>query len=347
MTTTGHNSGGMPGDPDRDPRLDRVYREAAQEEPPARVDAAILAAARREVGARPRAVSARLRAWRVPVSIAAVVVLSVSMVTLVREEGGGRLDQPSTLGLESRDLSTGPAKMGAEADAAKAPERAQPAVRDDSEPRRPEAAAKAAEDTARRAAASNLAKDAPRRADTAPADRSPAPESRAMAPAAPAPQPFQGAPAARERQPVFAADQPSGASVAPQSGGFRGSEADLSAKPAEPAAGPRLAERMAQRDRGATGEVTGSLGTASTAPAATPAAKPQARMDTRAMKAERPQTEATKLALLIKEYETQPPEKWLEKIEALRREGWKAEADDLLAEFKRRFPDHPLPSALR
>ena len=64
---------------------------AAREEPPARLDAAILAAARREAGARPRPLGSLLRGWRVPVSIAAVVVMSMSLVMLVREEGGDRL----------------------------------------------------------------------------------------------------------------------------------------------------------------------------------------------------------------------------------------------------------------
>ena len=36
----------------RDPRLERLYRDAGHEEPPAHLDAAILAAARREAGAR-------------------------------------------------------------------------------------------------------------------------------------------------------------------------------------------------------------------------------------------------------------------------------------------------------
>ena len=75
----------------RDPRLEHLYREAAREAPPAHLDAAILAAARREVGARPRALSAALRRWHVPVSIAAVIVVSVSLVILVKEEGGDRL----------------------------------------------------------------------------------------------------------------------------------------------------------------------------------------------------------------------------------------------------------------
>src|SRR5688572_32854692 len=78
------------GSDERAPRLARVYGAAPRDEPPAHLDAAILAAARREVGARPRPLAA-LRTWRVPVSIAAVVVLSVSLVTLVREEGGHEL----------------------------------------------------------------------------------------------------------------------------------------------------------------------------------------------------------------------------------------------------------------
>lgn len=37
------------------------------------------------------------------------------------------------------------------------------------------------------------------------------------------------------------------------------------------------------------------------------------------------------------------PEQWLTRIEALRKEGRQAEADALLAEFRQRFPDYPLP----
>jgi hypothetical protein len=91
MTRNGRNAGGTSGNAERDARLDRLYREAGSEMPPARLDAAILAAAHREVVARPRPLSSMLRRWRVPVSIAAVVVLSVSLVTLVQEEGGDRL----------------------------------------------------------------------------------------------------------------------------------------------------------------------------------------------------------------------------------------------------------------
>ena len=40
-------------------------------------------------------------------------------------------------------------------------------------------------------------------------------------------------------------------------------------------------------------------------------------------------------------FEKEPPEKWLARIEELRRQGRSAEAEEMLAEFKRRFPEHP------
>ena len=56
---------------------------------------------------------------------------------------------------------------------------------------------------------------------------------------------------------------------------------------------------------------------------------------------------APKKSALIREYENQTPEKWLEKIAELRRDGRTTEADEMLAEFKKRFPGYPLPAALR
>ena len=79
-------------DLDRDAALDRVYAFGEREEPPERLDDAIRAAARREVGARPALPGKTRRAWYVPVSLAAVLVLSVTLVTLMREEGTDRLD---------------------------------------------------------------------------------------------------------------------------------------------------------------------------------------------------------------------------------------------------------------
>lgn len=78
-----------------DPELVRLYREASRETPPALLDAPILAAARREAGAHPHAggegrsaaysSGAKRRSWGVPLALAAVVVLTVSILTLSPE----------------------------------------------------------------------------------------------------------------------------------------------------------------------------------------------------------------------------------------------------------------------
>jgi len=85
----------MTGDLERDPRLEKAYRAGAHEEPPAHLDAAIRAAARRAVGAGPVG-AMRFRNWSVPLSLAAVVVLSVTVVTMMRDEGGDRWEAPSS-----------------------------------------------------------------------------------------------------------------------------------------------------------------------------------------------------------------------------------------------------------
>jgi hypothetical protein len=42
-------------------------------------------------------------------------------------------------------------------------------------------------------------------------------------------------------------------------------------------------------------------------------------------------------------FENEPPQKWLVRIEEFKRQGRAAEAEEMLSEFKRRFPEHPLP----
>jgi len=50
----------------------------------------------------------------------------------------------------------------------------------------------------------------------------------------------------------------------------------------------------------------------------------------------------------IGEQATEPPEKWLERIAALRKEGKHEEADKALEEFRKRYPDYRIPeSALK
>ena len=93
--------------------------------------------------------------------------------------------------------------------------------------------------------------------------------------------------------------------------------------------------------------MAGALSGAPREPGAAAAEPQRARVAARAQKKEGPVLDAAHMAGLIKELDSQPPEKWLERIEALRREGRTADADEMLAEFKRRFPAHALPEALR
>ena len=72
-------------EPNGDGDLSRVYKAAAQPEPPPALDAAILAASRRAAGAGPRRVQSRHR-WEIPLALAATVVLTVSVTLLVHEE---------------------------------------------------------------------------------------------------------------------------------------------------------------------------------------------------------------------------------------------------------------------
>jgi len=82
--------------------LGRAYREAAAESPPAALDARILAAAERAVQPPPRRFARR---WAVPLSLAAVVMLSIGVVLRIVHEGA--FENPE-------QLSTPPAVAPAE-----------------------------------------------------------------------------------------------------------------------------------------------------------------------------------------------------------------------------------------
>jgi hypothetical protein len=71
----------------RDEDLSRAYRGLDRSEPPQRLDDAILAASRREAGARPRSTRpVLLRFWDNPIALAATVVLTFSLSLMVFEQ---------------------------------------------------------------------------------------------------------------------------------------------------------------------------------------------------------------------------------------------------------------------
>ena len=96
---------------DRDD-LSKAYRSAAGEEPPAHLDGAILAASRKAAGSKPRRIFSR---WHVPVSLAAVVALSVLVVFNIPDERATRTYAPATAGNAVEDFAKGEMETGAAA----------------------------------------------------------------------------------------------------------------------------------------------------------------------------------------------------------------------------------------
>lgn len=257
------NSG---NDREHDELLAKRYREAANESPPARLDAAIRAAARREAGAGPRPLS-RLRAWRVPVSLAAVLVLSATLVLMMREEGADRLETA---------VEPVPPR-------AVAPER--PA---ELQPRPAEA--------------------------QAPASPSRAPQSRAQPPAADMTPPAPLA-APQAEQKVLA-----GNAVPPESSPEPRREVAAMAETARPMISAAPAPAAADADAAA-----GRMARSAPAAAAVASAAPPLWQD------------------LI----DQPADKWIQRILEWQRAGRSADAEALVREFVRRFPQQPLPPEIR
>jgi hypothetical protein len=136
----------------RDPRLDDAYRSTPREQPSAALNERIRAAARRAVGARPESLShAEQRRfftrWRVPLSIAATVVVAVTLTYMVQEEArppsefnGAVPSAPPAM-----EAKTAPAQTDtAIRDSANAPAPAKPAEAKRAQEEQPRAAAPAA-----------------------------------------------------------------------------------------------------------------------------------------------------------------------------------------------------------
>ncbi len=292
-------------DEDRDERVASAYGELRRPEPPPALDDAILAASRRAVGSRPGGADGGRRGsstarWAVPVSVAAVLALSV-LVTLHIED-------------ERPDLALPPPVVAERPPKARAP--ATPA---------PEATSSAKESVAAPEVAATPAPAAPgARADAAPREQ-------------PSRGPVAARDAAADREPprpavVFAPDP------APTKG--------VGAVPATPPPAPAASVELSAQAPVASS--AGAAGASAPAPAAAPAAEVRQRGElARERDSARRAREERNVADAVakKPGEVDTPERELERIAALRREGRHAEADRLLAEFRVRHPDYRIPEA--
>ena len=263
-------------DMENDPQLAAMYRAGADAAPPAHLDDAIRAAARREVAAGPRPAGARR--WAVPVSLAAVLVLSVSVVTIMREQGADRPE--SMISPPETTAMTAPREI-AEPPATAAPE-TMPKHRSATSPpvTAPAAPVAQAEAPAQAQELSGRVAEAERGV----------PESRAKAAAAESVRAEDNMGARRD-----SVVPPSLLRSAPAPLADAASGAGVSAKAAAPAAALSAAARSA----------------------------------------------------LWQDLVREPPEKWIQRIIEMRRSGKTADAETLVAEFRRRFPDARWPEDLR
>lgn len=401
------------GDPERDPKLAQWLAAASREEPPAALDAAILAAARREVNARPQALGGARpqvvgsgsggeagappvrakRNWYVPVSIAAVMVLSVSLVSIVRHEKGDELTQPPAA---TRSLPKAPAAAEVPAPVARA-EKQDGTLRDAVSPKlaeeNPGEPAKATGENpspdgfaalaqkprggkfaaapAPAIASNSARKDQP---DTGiarqqgPSDSARETKSAVatiqgqMAAGAAAPAVAERAPLEMRREAEAVRPAPERARAGAASPGVRGFDgASVGATASAPASAPPAAEARpapapppepfpaqspASRDdaagRGDADRNATASAKAAPAIAAAPVAPPPPAAKLAVRPAPKPAVRSAPQRLPVwRGLEDQPAEKWLERLAEFRRDSHQADADELLAEFRRRFPDHP------
>ena len=295
----------------RDTPLQRRWRDAVDDEPSPALDAALGAAARDAVsGPRQHVPSPFMARWRVPMSIAAVLVVS-AMLTLMVADRREHLPQAQMQGAPAAAVPAQPGRN----EAAPAHESVRPSVaapasgRAVQEPREraappPGVPAELSKQQARGAGADVVEQNAPAPAaalgtlkeDTSP----PAAALRGEEAPAVAPAPV---PALRDQAPAAAA----GATAAPQRAAKREAQVP-EAVPASPAA-------------------AGAASDAATLPA--PAAANQAA----------PQSA---------EHEgfEQDPQRWVEHIRRLRSAGKLEQARDSLRELRRRHPHYALPADL-
>jgi hypothetical protein len=114
---------------ERDPKITAAYRELGAEEPPRALDDAILASARRAVGARPGSPGRGApQRWYASLAAAAVLVLAVAVTLHMQTEQPDIAASPPRVAATPQPAVPAPAKPAADAVAKAVPERAKPKV---------------------------------------------------------------------------------------------------------------------------------------------------------------------------------------------------------------------------
>jgi hypothetical protein len=346
-------SAGDPQTPE-DARISAVYKRAARESPPADLDRKIAAAAR--AGSRTTS-AGRLLSWfnmfRIPLATAAVIVVSASLVISMREEHENRVvNLPS--------VSPGAPAEAVRSEDTSAPQPAVPAQRKPERPEMPfgdraQGLSGAGTATARqsqrklpneesRIERRMQLKSSPQKAR----DRAKAEDFEARTTASSAEQPAPtGIPAPMAAPEPGFASRPEAVDTPPPPEPRLRSQPMVRALPAPAMPGASGALRGAE-PRPYAPPASGSAEGVGRAPAA--AAPEPARERTaeeRRLALGRPQAlnlPPPDISAHLAVLESRPPAAWLDRVRLLQREGLLLEAERLLTEFKRRFPEEPIPA---
>jgi len=286
-------------------RLSDLYRARAREEPPASIDSVILAAARDEARGSTR-IAIR---WGVPLALAAVVVLSVSLVTVMRDA--------SELSGESMNVEGQRQTFPAEAEADKPS-----VVAEESEQRREtvlQKRAKTEQTSGGLAESGRLDLDHAERLSTPGLEKGIS--ASVPAPVGPVTTSPTSAPAPSATSPSNAADYLRSEAVKRDAQQSAPVQAPARARvntysPADGLSPKSRQSKAVAAERSAPGSAVGAV------------AEMEQRSDARADDA-------------------LSPEQWLQRIERLRKDGKVSEAQASFDEFRKRFPAYPVPETLK
>jgi hypothetical protein len=324
--------------------LSESYKKLVIEQPDPATDLAILAASRREVHAGPQRTGAGMkRNWTMPLSIAAVLALSVSLTLMITE----REQKQDEFAAQSKPAATSDKPLVASVPSQKV------VVAE---------AAPKAKMASPQAAAAPAAKSVPSSVAAIPQDKKSSPQNKpesARASAAPSPKLAErretdAAPpvaAARSRAPAELAKSSADKTVTQSAQAFPqpdGVIADTAPITADAGDVPAASARSAQ----VTAEARVSAPPVAAAPAPTivimqaPVAG-MAENSRAAGMAAQPQSKAVQNSESATAAAYGAAQTWLAKIEALLREAKTDEAEQTLAEFKQRFPNYVTPESIK
>ena len=307
----------------RESDISRTWRATSTEQPPATLDDAIRAAARRAVSARPQVSGSSFVArWRVPLSIAALVVVSASLTLLISEE------KQHLPGMTSQDLprAAAPPRMESSVTPGKRDEEARQvgSSRASSDAMLP----KSTDRTAPMGKASGAMGSATNKATA------PLPQSAAFTPEAVAPAPDRATSAAQAGAPARN-DSPSVDTDARANAELKQVLPSARELPSGPAAQSEATSKRKFEQEAPAPQSPAADSAVSGAPPAPARTTVNAQLRSRVAPAKEPAAE-----------ENLAPAAWVERIIDLRREGKLKEAADSLEAFRRRYPDYPLPAEL-